>query len=497
MRIFIAGFCHETSDFSPVPTNRRSFEEFSYHRPADGRPTPSSLRQNGYGAFARRALADGHDVVASTSTWAQPSGRCASDGYVSLRDEILNDLSAAGPCDMVLLFLHGAQTAEGLDDCEGDVLAHARKIVGPDVFIGVLLDLHANVTSAMIQHASALVACRLYPHTDFDERAEELYELGIRAANGDVSPQMIFYRLPMAGIFYTTLPGVGRAVEAAKALEKEPGVLSVSLVHGFAWADIAEMGAGVVVVTDGERPSGLQEASAIAQTFYAAREETRGLRRGVADVLAAVEGAKASSQPVVIADACDNAGGGAGSDSTFILKAVLDQGLKGYAFALLWDPVTAAFAKDAGVGGRFRARLGGKTGPEAGDPVDVEAKVLAIVPDARQMGLGFVTPMGLTAALEIAGNIVVVNTIRGQVFSPTVFSDLGVDVAAQRALVVKSTQHFHAQFQPIASDILYCETPGSMALALQPVRYKKLRRPIWPLDDVAFDAWAGREPASA
>jgi microcystin degradation protein MlrC len=306
---------------------------------------------------------------------------------------------------------------------------------------------------------------------------------------------MRLQRLPMVGLFYTTEPMMAAANAAALDLEQRDGVLSVSLIHGFMWADMPEMGAGVLVIVDGNCIDDLEfdlsaEVGKVAAAFFGARGETRALRQSVGAILDRIETAvpDPANRPFVVADTDDNAGGGAGSDSTFILEAVLARGLRGYALALLWDPIVVEFATIAGVGTTFKLRLGGKTGPQAGRPLDVVATVLAIRCNLTQFGIGFSAPMGTVAALEIAGNIVIVNDVRGQVFSPTCFTDLGVELSRQRAIIVKSTQHFHDQFEPLAREILYCETAGSLSLVVDPASYRHLRRPIWPVDDVVFVA---------
>lgn len=493
MRVFVAGICHETSTSSPIPTTRESFESFVAHRPKDGVPDERCMELAGYGGFVLAALADGHEVIASSFLWAQPSAPCVRGDYETLREEILGHLKRSRDIGMVLLFLHGAQVAQGIDDCEGDLLSRVRAIVGPQVFVGALLDLHANVTELMVREASALVACRLYPHTDFDERAVELYRIGVAAAGKLVKPAMHFERVPMLGLFYTTEPRMAEANRVARELECRPGILSVSLVHGFPWADIPEMGPGVLVVSDGGRSTVANEARAVAAQFFAARTETRALRRSIDDILDEIEraGPDALGRPYVIADCCDNAGGGAGSDSTFILEAILSRGLKSYAMGLMWDPMATRFAADGGVGAKLNLRVGGKTGPYAGRPVDVCAEVLAVGRDMKQLGIGLEQPTGVNVALGIEGNVLVINDTRGQVFSPSCFTDLGVDLGAQRAVVVKSTQHFRAQFEPLARGIFYCETPGSLRLDIDPSTYRHLRRPVWPVDEVAYEPVKG------
>lgn len=485
MRVFIAALCHESSSFSPIPTSRRSFEEFEYFRPSGQEGFDWALDLNGYGAFVRRALDAGDEPILSTYTFAQPSGPAVQEDYESLRDEILSDLERAGQIDAVLLFLHGAQMADGYDDCEGDVLARARAIVGRDTFIGAELDLHANITEDMLVHADALVACRHYPHIDFNERAEHLYDIAQATVSGRLKPKMHYRRIPMLGIFYTTEPQLASVNAAALEIQdKTQGVISVSLIHGFPWTDMPALGAGVLMITDGSDVNVEESLNRLAKDFFNARKETSSLRISVDNALDIAETDGSRDGPVVLADPCDNAGGGAPSDSTFILQRILDRGLSGYALGMIWDQVAVQMAFDLGEGARFGMRLGGKCGPSSGAPVDAMVKIVRLKRDMAQIGIGYTHPIGDAALLEVDGNFIVICTTRGQVFSPSCFTDLGLDLSVMTGVVVKSTQHFYDQFAPIASQIVYCETHGAMTLDFQPDLYKRAPRPIWPLDEI-------------
>jgi len=487
MRVFVACIYHEASTFSPIPSSRKSFEEFIYHSPMNGEIDDYARNLNGYGAFIRRAENDGHEVFGSLYTFAQPSGPTNASDYESLRDHILNDLKSFADVDLVYLFLHGAQLAQGYDDCEGDILHRVRAIVGEGAFIGALLDLHANISNDMVKSADILAACRHYPHIDFDERAEHLYEIGVAAYANPQKPKAHFIRVPMLAMHYTTLPGMEQINATALQLQEQSGVYSVSLIHGFPWADIEDAGAGVLAYTNGNVEDVEDDLERLARQFFGNREETRTQRQFIDDILDEIENAepKAPSKPFVIADACDNPGGGAGGDSTFVIERILERNLQGYALALLWDPIAAQFAADAGVGASLRMRIGGKTGPRAGDPLDVDAKVLSVRNGVTQKGIGFDAPVGLAAALEIRGNVVIVNSVRGQVFNPSCFTDLGIETASKKALVVKSSQHFYDEFALIARKILYCETPGELSLfEFCADEYSNLRRPIWPIDNL-------------
>ncbi|MBI1776620.1 MAG: M81 family metallopeptidase [Proteobacteria bacterium] len=272
MKLFVAGLSHETNSFSPLPTNRQSFAELLV-RPKTGEGANRLDDALGYKDFIRLGKEHQMTVVESLYCEAQPSAPPAQRDYESLRDEILADLEAAMPVDMVLLMLHGAQMAAGYDDCEGDVLERVRRIVGPDVPIGAELDLHANVTSKMLANATVLMACKEFPHIDFSERAEDLFSLIRRARLGEIKPVMAKFDLPMVGAYPTTREPMRSFVDETHGMEGKDGVLSVSLVHGFAWADFPEMGASVVVVTDGDKAKAGKIAGALGRRFFEMRKE--------------------------------------------------------------------------------------------------------------------------------------------------------------------------------------------------------------------------------
>ncbi|AOR70741.1 hypothetical protein BBJ41_24815 [Burkholderia stabilis] len=490
MRIFVAALAHETNSFSPIPTSLHSFEERALYRPTNGEPDAKADDLVGYGTFVREARARGHEVRASIFAFAEPGAPCAQRDYETLRDEILDDLRAAQPVDMVLYLLHGAQMAQGYDDCEGDLLAKTRALVGPGVVIGTELDLHANVTTAMLENCDVLLACKHYPHTDFDECAVDLIDLAERTVRGEIRPTMHFERVPMLGMFFTTEPRMAQLNQDAMDREGRNGILSVSLIHGFPWSDFPDTGAGVLVVSDGNRDAAREHARELARGFVAVRDETIELRQPIERILdeIAAAPADAAGRPFVIADTADNPGGGAGSDSTFILDAILKRGLRGVVLGMIWDPVAATFARDAGVGATICVRLGGKTGTRAGRPLDVVAKVLAVEAGLAQHDDAFKFPgpgLGLTALLEIDGVRVVVNSARQQTYSPSCFTDLGIDLPRCTIVVVKSTQHFQALFGPLARAIYYCDTPGSLSLDFNAADYANLTRPMWPFDEIA------------
>jgi microcystin degradation protein MlrC len=477
MRIFIATLGTETNTFSPLPTGRQTFEETLCLREASRHTTHFAAVP--VVTWRRLGEADGHTIVESLSAFAQPAGPTVRAVYEGLRDEILGDLQAAHPVDAVLLFLHGAMVAEGYDDCEGDVIRRCRAIVGPRVPIGVELDLHCHITPAMVEHATAIMTFKEYPHVDVGDRAADLYRLVSAAARGAVRPVSALHDCRMVGMFRTPVAPVRGFVDRLKALEGRDGVLAVSFGHGFPWGDVEDVGARILAVTDGDPAQASRLAEALGREIFALRDQT------VTPHLTPDEAIDRARQvgggPVVLADVADNAGGGAPSDSTFILRRLVERGVRGAAVGCFWDPLAVRFCAEAGVGATFDLRVGGKCGVVSGDPLDLRVTVRNVVPRLEQTGLsGGRADFGPAAWVEAGGIDLVLTTIRSQTFAPDAFGNLGLDVRERQLVVVKSTQHFYAAFAPIARAVLYVSTPGAIPPDFASIPYTKRRTPFWP-----------------
>ncbi|MCJ2184103.1 M81 family metallopeptidase [Novosphingobium sp. 1949] len=480
LRVFVAGLAHETNSFSPLPTSMRNFEDDVCYRPPLEKGRAAALEFPGYGDALAVARQAGDEVVEGPCFWTQPSGPVSAPVYAELRDAILESLRLAGPVDLVILNLHGAMLAQGTDDPEADVLAQVRSVVGPDVPVGALLDLHGNVSLAMIESGAVLVGVKEYPHTDYRERAVELHALLCEAAPGDVSFASTLRTIPSLSLQGTTEAPMRELVAYLQSLEQAQGsgIRSVTLMHGFPWADWEATGGSVIVVSQDLSPA---EADAVADDIAArfraivtgAPVERLVVVEAVGDALASAPG----NGPVVIADSSDNPGGGAACDSTYLLHELVARDCRNAALGMIWDPQAARLAADAGVGARLMLRIGGKVGPLSGPPVDLEAQVLCVREDACQCFFSDVpsAPLGLAVALRVGGIEIVVNSIRQQVFSPECFTQMGIDPASKDIVVVKSSQHFRARFDPLARRTIYCNAPGSLNVDLAQMPYRRLR----------------------
>lgn len=476
MKLFIAGLSTETNSFSPLPTGMASFEEGSIHH---GDATGDAVMYWTAPLHIWRDKAEdrGWQVVESLSAHAQPSGPTVKAVYEGFRDEILTDLKAAGGADVILLALHGAMIADGYDDCEGDLIARCREIA-PNAVIGGLLDPHCHLTEAMLENATLLVAFKEYPHVDVPERAEDLFRLAAATAEGAIAPVMRDWDCRMVIAMPTTKQPMRGFVEDMLAREGQGGVLSLSVAHSFPWGDHPRVGTRAFAICDGNAGQAADEAARLGRKLYDLRHE---LYRTLPGIDAALDMAQAAPRgPVVLADMSDNAGGGAPSDATFLLRAMIERGMTGVATGLFWDPIAVRICKEAGEGATLALRMGGKCGPMSGDPLDLTVTVRKIASGLTQRFGKLPAPMGDTVWIEAAGIDIVLNDLRSQTFHPEAFEQLGIELSQRRYVCVKSSNHYQAGFNPIAAQVIGVATPGSITPDFANIPYTKRARNYFP-----------------
>jgi microcystin degradation protein MlrC len=466
--------------FSPIPTSVDNFYEAFYAAPGE-HPDRPTLCSAPLWVARRRARAEGWTLIEGSSAWAEPSGTCARDAYEKFRDEILQQLAAAMPVDGVLLGLHGAMVAHGYDDCEGDLITRVRAIVGEQAIIGVEHDLHCHLTRRRLQGCDILIAFKEFPHTDPVDRAEELVELTLRTIRGEIRPQMSVVDCRTIASYPTTREPMRSFVDRIQALEGRDNVLSISIAHGFPFADVAEIGTRVLVITDADKTAGDRLAAELAAQIVAMRGTTAPKFLSADEAIAQAL-AHDADKPLVIADPTDNPGGGAPGDSTHLLRRLIEHDAAGAVLGPLWDPVAVQFCHAAGRGARLALRFGGKTAPASGQPIDAEVEVVDLAGNAVQSFSGGTMALGDTALIRVGDVEVVLIEKRTQALGRDLFTHLGVELEKKRIICVKSTNHFHAAFAPIAAQVLYCDAGGPLPRDVRKVPYRRIQRPIWPLD---------------
>ena len=486
MRLFLAMMSHETNTFSNLPTDRGQFEARNLHY---GGEIVEAYRGTGtcLGGMIDAAARHGATLIPSVAAAASPAGLVTRDIYGHVKDRLLRDLKAAGKVDGVLLDLHGAMVPEGLDDGEGDLIEAVRRAVGPAVPIAVTLDFHGNLSEAMVRGADLLAGYKTYPHVDMGERGVEATERLIDIVGKRLKPTVALRKppiLPPLGNQGTARGPMRRLYDLAAGMERDPKVISISIFAGFPLADIPDAGFGVYVVTDDDQALADRLADEIADTAWKHRHEfihtALPVREAVAKALAS------SGKPIVLADMADNTGGGAAGDGTEILRELVRVGARSAIVACLWDPKAVAQCVQAGPGSSVTLDVGGKVDDRHGVPLRVTG-VVRTLSDGRfvhkgPMARGLPGRLGTTAVLDVNDVKVILISHRWQTLDPEMIRFVGLDPLDHKILVVKSTIHYRAAFEPIASDIIEVDAPGLSSSNLARFDFKRIRRLIFPLD---------------
>ncbi|MEH6738357.1 MAG: M81 family metallopeptidase [Sulfitobacter sp.] len=474
MNIFIAGLSTETNSFSPLPTGIISFQEGSIHH-GNATQDPVQYWTGPLHIWRNRAEADSHQIIESLSAHAQPAGVTVKAVYEAFRNEILSDLKAAGGIDVILLSLHGAMIADGYDDCEGDLIAACRKIA-PNAVIGGLLDPHCHLTDLMMDSATLLVAFKEYPHIDIPARAEELFTLAMDAAEGRTKPMMADFDCKMVMALPTPSGPMRDFVDEMQAQEGKDGILSLSIAHGFPWGDHPRVGTRALAICDGTGAE--QVAETLGRKLYDLRHV---LNTEIPDIARALDLAQVEADgPIVLADMSDNAGGGAPSDATFLLRAMIDRGMTSIATGLFYDPGAVRICREAGEGATLDLRIGGKHGPMSGDPLDLTITVMKCASGLTQRFGELPAPMGESVWVKAGDIDIVLTDTRGQTFHPEAFTKLGIDLTKRRYVCVKSSNHYQAGFNPIASKVIPVATPGAITPDFANIPFTRRTRDYFP-----------------
>jgi len=494
-RVLTGRFMHETNTFSIQKTDMALWRRRDFHL---GNEIPAAFRntRSALGATFEAADKYGWVLVHPVSANANPSGIVTDDAFEQIGGMML-DAARQGPIDGVLLHLHGAMVVESYEDGEGELLARLRNILGSDVPIIVTLDLHANVTEKMAENASALIAFRTYPHVDQYERAWQGAELLERAMQGEVRPKTVIARRPM---IYGLDRGRHQAgpmaelIARGETLEAAGEILVASACAGFSRANIRDVGPSVTVTIDMARGDARPHGQTIAEGFmdhaWATRDYESFKLLSVAEALARARDGKPGDKPLVVADYTDNPGGGGYGDATAFLKSLVEAGVERVAFHAICDPEAVMEGMRAGVGVPTTIAMGGKTDPRmGGGPLILTGEITHLTNGKfiayGPMGGGLERDYGPSMVFRVGGIDIIAISNNGQAVDLAQFTSLGIDPTRYTTVCVKSMQHFRAAFEPIAREIILVDTGALCSEVYTPELFDKVRRPVWPLDDLA------------
>jgi microcystin degradation protein MlrC len=426
----------------------------------------------------------GHTLVPTTWTAASPSGLVTQDAFERISDLILGGLRLALPLDAVYLDLHGAMVTEHLDDGDGELLRRVRALIGLHIPVVASLDLHANVTQAMVKHADGLICYRTYPHVDMAATGRRVADFLARRLAGLPRPCVALRSLPflIPVCWQSTDREPARGLYARLVEIESRNAISLSFAPGFPAADFPEC-APTVWAYGATQEHADAAADEMARAVVHAEPEFSGkIYTPDEAVQTAMQMAARTNKPVVIADAQDNPGAGGSSDTTGLLRALLRHGARSAALGLIVDADAALAAHQAGVGSRLHLALGGHAGIPDDTPLTAEF-IVEKISDGRfdthgPYYRGCHMDLGPSACLRIDDIYIVVASNKAQLADQAMFRFVGLEPTQLNILVVKSTAHFRADFAPIAHDILICAAPGAMLMDTAKQPWSRLRTGI-------------------
>jgi microcystin degradation protein MlrC len=482
-RIAVGGFLHETNTFAPTKATYADFVHGGgWPRMAIGADVLRVRNINvGLAGFIEAAEAEGWELAPTISCGASPCAHVTEDAFERIAKVMIDGIKAAGAIDAVYLDLHGAMVTEHLDDGEGEILARVRRVIGRELPLVVSLDLHANVTPQMIEHADMLIAYRTYPHVDMADtgRAAAKHLASILQSNRKFAKafRQLPFLIPISWQCTNDQPTKG-IYERLAALESD-AVPTLSFAPGFPAADFPDCGPSVF--TYGRTQADADAAADQITALIVGHENDFDGRIYSPDegVRTAMELAKTARKPIVIADTQDNPGAGGDSDTTGMLRALVRNNAQNAAIGVIYDPESAKAAHAAGVGATVTLALGGKSGIP-GDAPYKETFVVEKLSDGK-----FIAPgpyyggrkmkMGPSACLRIGDVRVVVSSHKAQLADQAMYRYVGIEPTEQSILVNKSSVHFRADFEPIAEKLIICAAPGAMPADTAALPWTRLR----------------------
>ncbi|SDE72068.1 Microcystin degradation protein MlrC, contains DUF1485 domain [Variovorax sp. CF079] len=488
MKVLIARLNHETNTFSPVPTPLAAFGPDGPTFDAQAYKANKGMR-TAMSAFIDLAEQANATVVTPVSASANPSGPVDAGAYTMLTQRIVD---AAPGCDAILLDLHGAMVAQNSPDGEGDLLVRLRA-AAPGVPIGVALDLHANVTPAMVGNADVIVGFKTYPHIDMYETGEHAGRLIFDMLAGRSKPAMRWHRLPLMAHTLRSASSIG-AMRCAidHALEAEhSGLLAVSIFAGFSLSDI-EAPCMSVVVVDAHTPQRAQAtADRIAKQIWDDREAFVYRSEPLAESIArAKELAQGTTKPVLLLDHGDNCMSGGSCDTMDVLQEALAQGLNGIGVGPLCDPEAVQALITAGEGAAVTVALGNKSLLASIGLVKTPVYMSGIVRTICDGGYTITGPtytgqrgsMGRTVLFDTGRARIVVTERTQEPWDLAVFECAGLDPRTERFLLLKSRMYCRPVFLPLAAALVECDSKGVTSSDYSLFSFKQVRRPVFPLD---------------
>lgn len=495
MRIGVAGFFHETNSFSNIPF---SLETAKNHGIPRERYFDHFGNVKAYmGAFIHEAEAQGVEIVPSFYTSECPCGHISREALEYARDRIVATLwqeHEEAPFDALSIHLHGAAVADDYPDADGEILRAIREKFGPDMPIGVVLDLHGNISDQMMEKSDLLIGIKHYPHVDEYGAARIMFAKLCEMVRQKYRVYKAIIRLPwhMAPAEGLTMSGPGHDVQQLLyKWEEDPQIVQASFFQGFPYSDVAECGVSVVTMAKSQEAAD-RCAMDIARYAWDRRKDFAVPANSAKTAFDLALEIPDGPGPIIINESSDNTGGGAPGDGTHLLREMLERNLPGSAFGYIYDPEVAQQAAKAGIGATISCLLGGKMDDLHGEPVKVEKAYVKALSDGifinhSPKGGGNTTYLGVSACLVVGNVHVVVASGRTQAMDDGPLRMVGVNREEMKFVAVKSSQHFRAWWTDRCRGIVPCDSPGIHCADLTVFDFQNANRDYFPLKDATWE----------
>jgi microcystin degradation protein MlrC len=502
IRLAVAGMHHETNTFSSIPAGvaayadggiRRGSEMTEYYRGSEAT----------LGGFLSPPDDAEVELVPLLDAMVNPCGPVSAAAYSAIVDEMADALRRALPVHGLLLCLHGACVAEGHPSADVDIAERMRSIVGPDIPVGCVVDMHANLDPRLAVLVDVLIGYQTNPHVDPADRARKCRSLVLRAVRTGWRPATVVEQLPLVVTIArqdTSQSPMADLLVAARAAETSPGVLDVSLLEGFPYADVPQMGMSVVATHETSAEAARAVARAVAAEVWGRREDLQG---GTVPVATAVQeiAHHAGARPLLVLDVGDNIGGGGPGDSTVLLEALVAAGV-GSVATTVNDPDAVRQWAQAPVGTAVTVALGGRSPEQDGRPVPISGRIvgrhdgLFSAPTVSHGGFRHFDGGAMVGILTDADHHIVVTSRAVQPVTPAQFTAVGIDPTAVRAIVAKGVNGPRAGYAELCQSLVVVDTPGVTRSSVDQFDYRHRRRPMYPYEpDTGYPA--GTTPGEA
>ncbi|MBC7463941.1 MAG: M81 family metallopeptidase [Actinobacteria bacterium] len=488
MRVAIAGFQHESNSFASTPATLDKWKEAGILYGDDIRREYEDSRATIAGILGRLRDEKDIEIVPLVFSRLTPMGPLTVEATEFLMSEILRLIEEEGPWDAVFLAQHGAAVSDKYLDADGEIAEQTRQLVGPDVLIVTNLDMHANISKKVVANSDIVKVYQTNPHLDTYERAYESADLLLKCLRKEIVPTSFIATPPLVANILkqgTSDPVMTDLLTMAAQEAKRPGVLSVSVVEGYPYSDVPQMGMTFLAITNNDPALAQEVAENISRYAWSLREELNGV--ATSTEVALVEASNSMEFPVVLFDVGDNVYAGTTGDSTFVLQASRKLGITGLMQAI-YDPTIVAEISPLGIGAHVDVMVGGKMDDMHGEPFHIKGVITSITDgkyaETKPSHGGFLNyDDGLSLAIATDdGNNFLLTSLPAGSNSLLQFRSAGLEPLDQKIIVVKGVHSPRPAYESIAKKIYWLSTGGASTADLSNFNYKHRRIPLYPFE---------------